>query len=178
VSTAIPGSAPQQHVTRAELMRVSRLIPAGVSVVAARGDPLTHAMTASSVTWVSQDPPMLLVCVSRETRMHGALTAAEGFSVSLLSHRQAHVSRHFASRSRPTGQDQFNFLEWRPAPRSGSPLIVGALATIDCLRHAVHPAGDHTIVVGHVVAVDAAQDDGPLIYFDRAYHRLAPPMSA
>ena len=39
--------------------------------------------------------------------------------------------------------------------------------------HDRHAAGDHVITVGEVLAMSAAQDGAPLVYFRGGYRRLA-----
>lgn len=58
---------------------------------------------------------------------------------------------------------------------SGLPVILNTLASLECRREAVHPGGDHEIVVGSVV--EATWNDAlePLIYAAGRYRSLAEP---
>lgn len=56
----------------------------GVSVVTCLVDGSDHAMTANSLTSVSLAPPLVLVCVERETRFHEAILTAGHWGVSVL----------------------------------------------------------------------------------------------
>ena len=67
------------------LREVMRRFPTGVTVVAAcdaQGVP--RGLTVNSFTSVSLDPPMVLVCISREAKSHDHLIRADGFAVSIL----------------------------------------------------------------------------------------------
>jgi flavin reductase (DIM6/NTAB) family NADH-FMN oxidoreductase RutF len=59
--------------------------------------------------------------------------------------------------------------------KTGVPLIIGSLVTLECKVHSILPGGDHQILVGEVVAGDvgtAAPGTGPLIYFRGKYAKL------
>jgi K+:H+ antiporter len=142
----------------------------GVTVVTtttADGQPI--GMTANSFSSVSMDPPLVLFCVSRQSRLHPHFTQAPGFAVNVLSGEQRDVSRLFA---RP-GLDRFGDL--RPGTgSSGAPLLAGTLAGIECVTEQVVAAGDHDIVIGRVLAVDSAATTAPepLIFYGGGYRAL------
>ena len=56
------------------------------------------------------------------------------------------------------GTDKFADVKWTPAPETGSPMLDGALAHLDCAIHAVHEAGDHYVVIGRVLELVTASD--------------------
>lgn len=157
----------------------------GVTVLTVRGpDGEDLGMTVSSFCSVSLDPPLVLVCVSRGAAAHGALVAASGFGVSVLADTQQALSDRFAGRvalpdggwgAWPQERDRFADLPLRRASPTGPALLQGALAALDCLTHAVHEAGDHSIVVGRVAHIEMAAGPatGPLVYHGGRYARLA-----
>jgi 3-hydroxy-9,10-secoandrosta-1,3,5(10)-triene-9,17-dione monooxygenase reductase component len=94
------------------------------------------------------------------------------FCVSFLAADQAELSNTMASR----GVDKFADVKWTPSPETGSPMLDGALARVDCTIHAVHEAGDHYVVIGRVVDL-AIQDDGdrdPLLFYRGEYRTTGP----
>lgn len=143
-------------------------LPTGVSIVtarAARGRAV--GMTAGSVTSLSLDPPMLLVCVGRDSEIHDLLLEAERFGVCILAAGQIPLARRFADRARQQLEED----EVVPSP-GGVPTIPGSLARIECRREAHLPSGDHTIVTGTLEWSDV--DEGqPLCYFRGAYAELS-----
>jgi flavin reductase (DIM6/NTAB) family NADH-FMN oxidoreductase RutF len=54
--------------------------------------------TASAVTSLSLNPPLLLVCLDRDSRTLAAVRAHGGFAVNVLEARQRHLSANFARR--------------------------------------------------------------------------------
>ena len=111
--------------------------------------------TANSFTSVSLSPPLLLVCVAKGARSHAAMIDARAFAVNILAEDQKDVSNTFA---RPV-EDRFAAVSWRPGPL-GSPLVAGAAAWFDCELERAIDAGDHTILLGRVVAFDDANRNG------------------
>jgi len=139
----------------------------GVTVVATRddaGNPV--GMTASSVSSVSLDPPLVSVCVDHRAEIHRWLTEADSFGISILASGQEEVSRIFAT----TGAERFGATAWRASP-AGAPWLEGSLATIECLKHQSIEAGDHTLFVGRVTAGTAAEGE-PLLYYLGNYRQL------
>ena len=108
-------------------------------------------MTATAVCAVSLDPPLVLVCVSKSSRFHGAITETDNWCLSLLTVDQEQMAWHFSNRGRDL-LSQFDDVPHTPSPLSGTPLIDDALAWAECTTYGMHDGGDHTIVVGEIVA--------------------------
>jgi len=139
----------------------------GVTIVTARA-PRGRAvgLTASSVTSLSLDPPMLLVCVGRDAEIHDVLLEAERFGVNVLAAGQVEMARRFADR----GRQHLGEEELVTSP-GGAPLIPGALARIECRRRGRFDGGDHTIITGTLEWSEVG-DGKPLCYFGGGYAEL------
>lgn len=147
-----------------------RRYPAGVTVVTAcpPGRP-PQAITVSAFCSVSLRPALVLVCLSSSGRAATAIATQPAFAVNLLSAGQTGDSQACTG---PT-EDRLAGVDWR-AGENGAPVLARATAALECRRHAVHPAGDHVILVGEVTAVHLHEHTGPLAYHDGAYCRVAP----
>lgn len=151
---------------------------AGVTVVTARHDGIAHALTATAFASVSLKPPLVLVCISRTSRFHDAVTSTGAWAVSVLAAEQEPLARHFSHRGRDL-LTQFDGVVHEPAPHSGAPLLGGALAWLDCQTWAGYDGGDHTILVGLVVETgegpigDESWAGLPLTYYRGTYQTLA-----
>ena len=133
----------------------------GVTVVtAARPDGLV-GFTATGFTSVSLEPPLILVCAAKRASAHDAVVAAPEFGVSILSDRQRWIAEQFAR----SGVDRFRGV---PLRIDRVALIEEAVAQLECRRHALHDAGDHTIVIGEVVATAVGQGR-PLVHCARRF---------
>jgi flavin reductase (DIM6/NTAB) family NADH-FMN oxidoreductase RutF len=141
-------------------------LAAGIAVITVRTPEGGIGMTASSVSSLSLEPPLLLACVGHETAIHDALLRSERFGVNVLAADQERLARRFADRGRQhlTAEE----LELSPG---GAPILAGALARIECRSHGHFTAGDHTIVTGVLEWSDVGTGR-PLCYFRGSYAGL------
>ena len=131
-------------------------------------------MTANSLTSLSLDPPLILVCVDKTTRTHQHMLDAGVWAVNILAGDQERVSRIYAMK------DQNEERKMTDTPyhtgQAGAPIIDGCLSYIECRTYATYEGGDHTIFLGEVQDADIVQPDGqPLLFFKGRYGSLADP---
>jgi flavin reductase (DIM6/NTAB) family NADH-FMN oxidoreductase RutF len=139
----------------------------GVTVVTAKvSRGRTLGITVSSVTSLSLEPPMLLVCIGRDAVIHDALLEAERFGVNVLAAGQRDLARRFADRERQRLEES----EYTLSP-GGVPVLPGALASIECRRRSRHEGGDHTIVTG-ILEWAVTGEGRPLCYLRGGYAEL------
>ena len=144
----------------------------GVTLVTTLGPEGPVGFVANSFASVSLDPPLLLTCVEQAARFHEVVLDAGGFAISILGHAQRRAADWFATPGRPLiGQfDQF------PHTRgvTGAIVLTGSLATLECRTASVHDAGDHSILVGEVIATTLAdKPDEALVHYRSRYGSLA-----
>lgn len=140
----------------------------GVTVVTAAFEGDLYGLTVSSFTSLSLDPPLALVCIDQRTRNYTALTQSGSFGINILAADQANLSSHFAG----PNKDRWEDIVFQAGSITGVPLLTGALAAMECRVAQLLPGGDHTIVVGEIVA--AVADEGePLLYYRAGYRGLA-----
>jgi flavin reductase (DIM6/NTAB) family NADH-FMN oxidoreductase RutF len=145
----------------------------GVTMLTTRTRDLDYAMTASALTSVSLEPMLLLVCIEREARFHDVVLDAGFWGVSVLSVGDRPGADWLATRGRPL-HGQLDRIPHHRGPRTGVALLNGALSTFECRTTAVHPAGDHSIVVAEVVSVTCEPHPGEaLVYYRGRYGALA-----
>ena len=157
-------------ITADEFRRTLGHLVAGVTVVTVNeSDGRACGMTASSLTSLSLDPPMLLVCVGKIALLHDAIVRAPTFAISVLAEDQADLARYFAGRDRH--EIDVTRADARRTP-TGLRLLKDALAHLECARAAVYEGGDHSIVTATVEWAHA-RDGAPLVYFRSRYPRLA-----
>ena len=161
-------------VSNEELRAAMRLWATGVTVVTANHEGVRHGMTVSSFTSVSLDPPLILICLERNTRTRQLVLDSAVFAVNLLSDQQVDLSNRFAGRISDL-DDRFVELNTTTL-ETGAPLLDGALAWMDCRVSAVFEMSTHTIIVGQVIAVksflEGETDASPLLYYNRSYRVL------
>jgi 3-hydroxy-9,10-secoandrosta-1,3,5(10)-triene-9,17-dione monooxygenase reductase component len=142
----------------------------GVTVVTGRAPGGGYAgLTANSLTSVSLDPPLVLVCIDRNSISRETLLRTERFAVSVLRRDQEEVAHRFSGEARET---RFDDLRLRFG-RDGVPILDDALAWVECRVWRWVEAGDHTVLFGEVEDGGAAGAD-PLVFFRGGYGTVAP----
>jgi flavin reductase len=144
----------------------------GVSVVTTDGPGGRFGLTASSMTSLSADPPMLLVCINRRSPLSQAIDANRSFSVNVLTTRQRHVADTFAGHPDRGEPYAFSPGNW-DLDRSTAPRLRGAVALFECELVAAHDFGSHALFVARVTAADG-EGGPPLLYSQRTYGRPCP----
>ncbi|MBV6726788.1 flavin reductase family protein [Nocardioides daeguensis] len=141
----------------------------GITVITTMSGDEPVGMTCQSFASVSLDPPLITFIPARSSRAWPAIQRSGRFCVNVLAADQEHVSGQMATK----GIDKFAGIDWTPARATGSPVLAGALAHLDCTIHAVYEGGDHFIVVGKVEHLEAHPEDAavaePLLYFKGRY---------
>lgn len=142
----------------------------GVTVVLTRNSGGAFVgFTASAFSFLSLDPPLVLVCLQKDADCYPAFMEAQRFTVSILSAGQSDLAVRFATKS----IDKLRGVATVPLPGSGLPSVDGASAWLDCRMHSRPDGGDHTILIGEVLAASAT-DAPPLLRFDRGFGRFDP----
>ena len=145
----------------------------GVSVVTTLVGEHHHAMTANALCSVSLEPLLMLVSVERDARFHDAVVDSGVWGVSVLPAEARSTADWFATKGRPL-HGQLDRVPHERGPVTGVAWLDGALSHFECRTTAVHPAGDHSIVLGEVVSVHAPDHLGKaLLYYRGRYEDLA-----
>jgi 4-nitrophenol 2-monooxygenase / 4-nitrocatechol 4-monooxygenase, reductase component len=140
----------------------------GVTVITSNHDGIDHGATASAVSSVSLDPPSLLVCLNRAAVTETAVRESGTFVVNILREDQGELAMRFAGRH----GEKFERLE---VGRSGEgdPVLLDALARVECRVRDAVTGGTHTVFFGEVQRAEASEGD-PLAYFRGRFGRLSP----
>src|SRR5688572_1338135 len=162
----------QQEFSSRELRSALGAFATGVTVITTHGAEHPYGMTANAFASVSLDPPLVLVCVASGTQGSESIERNGVFAVNVLSAEQESISRFFASRDRPRGWDAFSEIPHQRGV-SGSPILAGVAAHLDCLLAASHVAGDHIIFIGEVLALAVDPEVVPLLFHHGRYRFLS-----
>lgn len=124
-------------------------------------------LTASAVSSLSLDPPLMLACLDRGSRTLRTVEEAGRFGINVLAAGQADLARAFATKAEM--DEKWRGAEW--SERDGIPALDGTVAWVACELGDVVGGGDHVIVTGSVLDV-AARSEDPLVYFRGSYMGL------
>ena len=125
------------------------------------------ATTVNSFSSVSLDPPLVLWSIQNSSDHLAVYTECQHFGISVLSSEQGAVSSQYAQRGGHGAQAE-HFIT---GPQ-GEPKLIDALAHFTCAAYAVHPGGDHHIIVGEVLQFESVESD-PLIFYSGGYRALS-----
>ncbi|WP_327243596.1 flavin reductase family protein [Streptomyces sp. NBC_01320] len=145
-----------------------RRFPAGVVVVTADAGRGPVGFTATSLTSLSLDPPLVSFGIGTSTSSWPHVERSAGAVVNFLGAEQQALATTFAT----SGIDRFAApTQWRRLPE-GEPVLDGVAGWLRLETERIVPAGDHRIVIARVV--DSWLDEGrsPLLFHDGAYHSL------
>jgi len=150
--------------------KILRRWTSGVTVVTCHREGGVHGMTASSFTSVSLEPPLVLVCVDRRTRMFEYLQGQTAFGIHILGTDMEEVSNRCAGF---LGEEahELDDLGYH-VEVTGAPILNDTLAWMDCSLWGLYDGGDHAIFVGEIQAA-GARDGSPLLWFNRDYRALS-----
>ncbi|MDR2857562.1 MAG: flavin reductase family protein [Novosphingobium sp.] len=143
--------------------------PTGVSVITALGpDDKPVGMVVGTFTSVSLDPPLVGFLPDKKSSSWPQIEAAGRFCVNVLASDQQEICRRVSAK----GPDKFAGVGY-DLSRHNLPVIAGAIARIECALHAVVEAGDHWIVLGHVLGLEVTRDDDPMLFHRGRYGGFA-----
>ncbi|MGE0294551.1 MAG: flavin reductase family protein [Hyphomonadaceae bacterium] len=126
------------------------------------------AMTATSATSLTFDPPAMLVCINRDAWIYGILREDANFCINVLGADQLALAQ--ACGGRIKGPDRFAMGVWRD--EEGVPVLADAQAAILCGQARRLSFGTHDIIVGNVKKVVLGESIDPLLYINGAYKRV------
>ncbi|MDR3082310.1 MAG: flavin reductase family protein [Streptomyces sp.] len=166
--TATPDLSAPRLASPDLLRSVFRRHAAGVAVITAQrgGNPV--GFTATSLTSVSAEPPVVSFGIGVGSSSWPVVSEADHVGVHILGEHQEALARTFAR----SGADRFGApTSWREGPE-GVPVLDDVLAWIVCRVVARVPAGDHRIVLAEVVVGDPSGDGRPLLYHQGRFNGL------
>jgi flavin reductase (DIM6/NTAB) family NADH-FMN oxidoreductase RutF len=159
------------HIDSRAFRQASAQFATGVTVVAYEVGGEVRGMTANSFTSVSLDPPLVLFCVTRSSKMGVLVHDIPRFSINVLEDHQRDLSAYYAGAWRKPDPPRHRFVPWEGVPR-----LEGSITAFGCRTHAIYDGGDHWIVVGEVIALERTPDEcRPLVFYGGGYVALETP---
>ncbi|MFG2129408.1 flavin reductase family protein [Streptomyces sp. NPDC048751] len=166
--TATPALGTFQLASPDLLRSAFRRHAAGVAVITARGENGPVGFTATSLTSVSAEPPVISFGISTGASSWPAISGADHVGVHVLGEHQQELAATFAR----SGADRFGApTAWTEGPE-GVPVLDDVLAWLVCRVVARVPAGDHRVVLAEVVLGDPTGAGRPLLYHQGRFTAL------
>jgi flavin reductase len=143
-------------------------VTAAVHVITTTGSAGRSGLTASAVTSLSAEPPLMLACIHADSRTLAALEAAGIFCINTLSGEDQEVAETFAGRKGLGGEARFAAGDWATL-KTGAPVLKTALTAFDCRLIEVRTHATHRVIIGEVVAIGGRGTGDGLIYRNRRF---------
>jgi flavin reductase (DIM6/NTAB) family NADH-FMN oxidoreductase RutF len=147
-----------------------RAHPAGVTVVCADAGDGPAGFTATSLTSVSIDPPLVSFAIATGSSAWPAVRDAASLTVNFLSSGQHEIATRFAT----SGIDRFGGPTLWSRLESGEPVLDNAPSFLRAVVTDRIEAGDHHVVLALVVGAETGDDHEPLVYHAGGYCAAAP----
>ena len=125
---------------------------------------IPNAITVSSVTSISMDPPSLLICINKSSRIHNSIELESKFCINLLNNEQEDLSNICSDED--MYDQRFKDKNWN---LDGIPFLKNAQANIFCKVDKLTSYHTHTIVIGLVEDAKYADEISTLTYVDGVY---------
>jgi flavin reductase (DIM6/NTAB) family NADH-FMN oxidoreductase RutF len=140
---------------------ILRHVPYGLYVITVAHNGEDHGMTANWLTQAAFEPPMTVVAIENMSKTIAMIRDSHHFAINLLLAGQRELAGKLGKSSEQAPQ-KLKGIKTKPAPVSGTPVLVDALGWVECRVVATLPAGDHTLVLGEVVGAGVEHDGQPL----------------
>jgi flavin reductase (DIM6/NTAB) family NADH-FMN oxidoreductase RutF len=162
----------QEELVGVDLRGTMRNFATGVCVITTRVDGANgrehDAVTINSFTSVSLDPPIVSICLRRDSRFLSALLKSGVWAVSILDIGAADVAKQFAQ-SRENRMAALCTVSSVPGEHTGA-LILDGPAWLECSLRQCIDIGDHTVALGDVIATGDQDRRPPLVFLHGEYH--------
>ncbi|WP_220451295.1 flavin reductase family protein [Nocardioides dongkuii] len=157
-----------QDLDATRLRAAFGVFPSGVVAVAASVDDELVGLAASSFTSVSLDPPLVSFSVATTSKTWPTLRRAGHLGLTVLAEHHGAVCRQLAG---PVAH-RFDDVAVTTTD-AGAVTLDEGLARFDCTIYREVDAGDHTIVILRLHAVEHTDTSQPLVFHRSSFGTLA-----
>jgi flavin reductase len=161
----------EETISAAAFRDAMSRIGTAVHIAATDGPAGRIAATVSAFTSVTDEPPTILLCINRKSRLNAGIRQNGVLCINTLPASAQAISDAFAGRNELSMEERFALASWQVAA-SGAPRLVGARVAVDCRVRDIVESGSHSVIFASILAAYIGKQDSALIYLDRNYHTL------
>ena len=161
--------AESSNLLKSDMIMALRRFARTVMVISCAHHGERFAMSATAVSEVSVEPPSMLICINRETKIFPALSAGSRFCINMLRAGQADIAQNCGGLLR--GEERFSLGDWS-SDANQTPYLRDAQANFFCENKGGNSIGTHDIFIGEVKALNIMDSVDPLIYVDGLYQPM------
>jgi flavin reductase (DIM6/NTAB) family NADH-FMN oxidoreductase RutF len=164
-------SAVHPDAESANFRLAMREFASGVAIVTSANGKERAGCTATALASFSLTPPSLVICLERSSWTLSVLTQAGAFAVNILAAEHEALASRFAGRNGVEGEARFEEGEWS-AMKTGAPVLVEALASLDCRVEEIVARHTHAVVIGDVQTVRVGSKRSGLLHWRSRFEAL------
>lgn len=138
-----------------------RKLEYGVYVVSMGKGTAGNAFTASWISQVSSEPPMVAVAVHNKHQSSRLIESHGAFVINLLAQTHGEVAKIYYGPAE-SGYVKFKDAQVADSPATGTAMINGADGFLDCKIVNKVAVGNHTLFIAEVLAADI-HNDSPVL---------------
>jgi len=142
-----------------------------VHVVTTDGPAGRRGTTVIAACSVSDNPPMILVCLNRLNPNNELFVENGVFALNTLAGEHQALAAGFSGLTGLQQDERFSLGRW-DAIESGAPTLVDSLAVFDCRLVDSKEVATHRILIGRVTGLRIGDNESSLVYLDRGYHTI------
>lgn len=172
-----PEPASSGPVSVGSFRAAMRQLPGGVSVVTSGRDGGRTGLVATSVSSLSAEPPTLMFGLNLASSTALVLRRQGAFAVNFLAASHADVAERFSGRRGEKGEERYAGAHWSEGV-TGSALLDGALASLDCEVEELIERHTHAIVIGRIREIRIGRQQPALIYRDGRFESSLSPQQS
>jgi flavin reductase (DIM6/NTAB) family NADH-FMN oxidoreductase RutF len=137
-----------------QVSEVLRRLPYGFYIITSRHGDDVNAMVLNWLTQVSFEPRMIAIGLQKKSYTHKLIEKGRVFAVNVFNKEDIELLKPY-TKGRDKNPDKMKAAKYTDGPQTGSPLLDGAAAHLECRVVAIHDdGGDHNIVVAEVIGAD------------------------
>lgn len=140
-----------------EATKALRKLSYGVYVVTLGKGEDGNGFTASWLSQVSSEPPLIALAVHNKHKSAWQLKEEDAFVVNLLPENEEGVAKAYYGPAE-SGYDKLKAKDISDAPATGTPKLNHAMGFLDCRIVNRVAAGNHTLFIAEVLAGELAAD--------------------
>ena len=148
---------------QAKFRTLMRQQAGAVTIIAVGKKGHRTGLTATAMCSLTDNPPMVLICVNRSASAHAPIKASKCFSVNVLAKSQDALAKRFSTK-KLEGEARFEEKDWETLA-TGAPVLKGTIASLDCELASEHEVETHSIFIGRVKDGRFSETAAPLLYF-------------
>jgi flavin reductase (DIM6/NTAB) family NADH-FMN oxidoreductase RutF len=146
----------------------------GVTIVSVRDERDDVASVITSFASISLHPPLVAVAVDSNSYLDEVLGRRDLWAVSVLGAHQKQLAGRFAAAGRPSARLLLDDTPHHRGQHTDALIVEGGLTALECRTTNRLTAGDHTLVIGEVLAIAyVGFGRAPLLRYAHAYRGLA-----